>query len=1102
MPAEPENTHKGPVYLFLSYARSDDEPFVRRLYDDLKRQQRDGRPLFHIWFDRESMPSRQLTFHHEIRSAVNTCDRVLFVVGPHAVRSDYVSQEWQFAHFVANKCVNPIVRLDRRAADGTPIDGYELIPQELNKVHAEDFRDDRHYQEHFRRLVEQLLEPLPPIGKLVGIPELPPGFRAQPERLKVLRDLLLADLQGPKVISGARARVGVKGMGGIGKSVLANAMARHPEVRRAFKDGIYWIALGQQPGVAELQRWLARQLGDDGLFENETVGRERLRELLKDREVLLILDNVWERPHAEAFNVIGHLGRLLLTTRDSGLVTALSSHENHYQVNLPSRAEAEELLASAAEVEIQDLRANEAARETVEKCKRLPLALALCGGMVRAGTSWKDVLGALRDHDLAFLSTDHPAEEQHRNIWVAMDVSLRVLPYDQQSRFAELAVFALDTGAVDAAVVTLWEHTGGMSPRESRKLLTNFAQRSLIWLTALTGDGEPAGSRVVLHDLLHSFATGMAVKRLGSMGALHDLLLSAYRRKCPEGWHSGPNDGYFLQNLCRHLIAMERWDELIGEESSPGVLTDLRWVDVRVRAGQVFSVVEEFNASLAELPEFKEEVELDRQRIARCRLYGEELIRHAQNSDVYPLPEPPPTVEMNANEDIPENRSPRAFRLRHFSNFVSGCASSLATFPEHTTEMAGNFAAEGPVAESGRNLLDRSGRPWLMYSPCFPVSRPLRPQCLQTLQGHTNIVTSVSITPDGRRAVSASEDKTLRVWDLQSGQCIQTLEGHTDSVTSVSITPNGRRAVSGSDDRTLRVWDLQSGRCLQTIQGYYIYLVSSVSITPDGKRVVFSGTVNTTLRVWDLQTGQLLQILEGHKGNVKSVSITPNGRRAVSGGRDGTLRVWDLQSGQCIQTLEGHTDSVTSVSITPNGRRVVSASEDKTLRVWDLQTGRCLAMLQASSTVSAVAASHHKWIYATRFGEVRFVLLRNSAPSGPEPFIGTVTRICKKPRLRDFFRIWFCMGMSSKRTSNKSNLAPHSYRTRCPLCAGVLEPSSVIIDTINFFMGKHLKMGQGKAGGWYPPDSAFEDPRLLNDCPHCGSALKFNPFFVDIHESN
>ena len=91
--------------VFLSYARGDDEPFVRRLFEDLIALG------FDVWFDREDMPSRGLTFHQEIRDAISDRERLLLVIGPKAVESDYVRQEWLLANFQADKAVTPILRI-------------------------------------------------------------------------------------------------------------------------------------------------------------------------------------------------------------------------------------------------------------------------------------------------------------------------------------------------------------------------------------------------------------------------------------------------------------------------------------------------------------------------------------------------------------------------------------------------------------------------------------------------------------------------------------------------------------------------------------------------------------------------------------------------------------------------------------------------------------------------------------------------------------------------------------------------------------------------------------------------------------------------------
>jgi small GTP-binding protein len=215
-----------------------------------------------------------------------------------------------------------------------------------------------------------------------------------------------------------------------------------------------------------------------------------------------------------------------------------------------------------------------------------------------------------------------------------------------------------------------------------------------------------------------------------------------------------------------------------------------------------------------------------------------------------------------------------------------------------------------------------------------------------TFKGHKGRVNSVAVTPDGKRAVSASADGTLKVWELQTKECRATWEGHTGSVNSVIVTPDGNRVISGSDDKTLKVWNLTSGTCLATMVGHTNSVgYWAVAVFPDGKRAV-SGSYDNTLKVWDIVTGSCLSTLEGHTGTIHGVAISPDGKMIVSGSSDRTLKVWELQTKECRATWEGHTGSVNSVAVTSDGNRVISGSDDKTLKVWDLQTGRCLATLE------------------------------------------------------------------------------------------------------------------------------------------------------------
>ena len=107
--------------------------------------------------------------------------------------------------------------------------------------------------------------------------------------------------------------------------------------------------------------------------------------------------------------------------------------------------------------------------------------------------------------------------------------------------------------------------------------------------------------------------------------------------------------------------------------------------------------------------------------------------------------------------------------------------------------------------------------------------------------------------PDGRRIVSASVDRTLKIWDLETGQPLRTLTGHSNSVTGVAVMPDSKRAVSASQDGTLKVWDLETGQAVLTLEGHSDG-INGVALAPDGKRAV-SASWDRTLMVWDLETG-------------------------------------------------------------------------------------------------------------------------------------------------------------------------------------------------------------------------------------------------------
>jgi RNA polymerase sigma factor (sigma-70 family) len=227
-----------------------------------------------------------------------------------------------------------------------------------------------------------------------------------------------------------------------------------------------------------------------------------------------------------------------------------------------------------------------------------------------------------------------------------------------------------------------------------------------------------------------------------------------------------------------------------------------------------------------------------------------------------------------------------------------------------------------------------------------------------TLKGHSKPVSSVAFTPDGKSLASGSHDYTVKLWDVTTGKESRTLKGHTYPVAALAFTRDGKTLASGSWDKTVRLWEVATGREGGTLEGH-TEPVSAVTFTPDGKTLVSAG-YDETVRVWDVATAKELRTLGGHVHEVHALALSPDGKTLASGGGrgEGQLKLWDLATGKERVQLEGHAKPVTSLVFTPDGRMLISGGRDGTLKLWDVATGKERDTLKShTEPVSAVAVT-------------------------------------------------------------------------------------------------------------------------------------------------
>lgn len=278
--------------------------------------------------------------------------------------------------------------------------------------------------------------------------------------------------------------------------------------------------------------------------------------------------------------------------------------------------------------------------------------------------------------------------------------------------------------------------------------------------------------------------------------------------------------------------------------------------------------------------------------------------------------------------------------------------------------MTGIYESDPNTITRERNRIDQQAAEFSAWAQTMhsPEPAPL----IQL--GHNSRINSVSFSPDGKYAVSGSQDETIRIWDISRGyELARTSTGYF--VNTAIFSADGKYILSGGTGKTVDVWSVPAMNRIASMKGHEGD-IQSLAVSSDGKHLL-SASVDSTVRLWDMEKFHELMVMKRHTKIVRSVAFSSDNRFALSAADDTKVIMWDISTGKIIRTIPAHFKDIMTLAVSPDGRFFATGSIDGRIKLWEMETGKLVKTMKGKKVFSLLFSPDSRYLFSNELSALK-----------------------------------------------------------------------------------------------------------------------------------